>query len=222
MSAFSPLAGMRVLDLSRVLAGPWATQFLADLGAEIIKVERPGSGDDTRGWGPPFASSDGGGQGLSAYFLSANRGKQSVTIDLAKPAGQQLVRDLAVASDVIVENFKVGGLAALGLGPDELRSLNPRLIVCSITGFGQHGPYSSRPGYDLLVQAMGGLMSITGESDGPPIKVGVALADIMTGMYAASAILAALIERQISGKGHHIDLGACPSNRILLDAKQGT
>lgn len=200
----APLHGIRVLDLSRVLAGPWATQLLGDMGAEIIKVEKPDGGDDTRTWGPPFVGDS--DQGLSAYFLSANRGKKSVTIDFSKPEGQQIVRDLAQKSDVLVENFKVDGLAKLGLDYATLSKLNPKLVYCSITGFGQSGPHKDRAGYDLIVQAMGGLMSVTGAADAEPTKAGVALTDIMTGIYASSAILAALYERKTSGQGQHIDL----------------
>ena len=196
-----PLDGLRVLDLSRVLAGPWATQLLADLGADVTKVERPDGGDDTRAWGPPFAA-----DGTSAYFLSANRGKRSVTLDLADPAGQRAVRELAAAADVLVENFKVDGLARYGLDYPTLSAENPRLIYCSITGFGQTGPDRHRPGYDFMIQGMGGLMSLTGEPDGEPQKVGVAITDLMTGMYAVSAILAATLERERSGLGQHIDL----------------
>jgi crotonobetainyl-CoA:carnitine CoA-transferase CaiB-like acyl-CoA transferase len=205
------LSHIRVLDLSRVLAGPWATQNLADLGAEVIKVERPGAGDDTRGWGPPFVrAGEAGGRGDSAYFLSANRGKESVTIDMATPQGQALVRALAQRSDIVVENYKVGTLAKYGLDYASLRELNPRLIYCSVTGFGQSGPYAPRPGYDFVFQGMGGLMSITGVPDGEPgagpMKVGVAVADLMTGMYATTAILAALEHRHSSGEGQYIDI----------------
>jgi crotonobetainyl-CoA:carnitine CoA-transferase CaiB-like acyl-CoA transferase len=203
-----PLNGVRVLDLSRVLAGPWAGQVLADLGAEVTKIERPGTGDDTRAWGPPFlAPEDGNGRGESAYYLSANRGKKSVTIDFNTPTGQMLVQRLAAQSDILLENFKVGGLAKLGLGPEDLRKINPRLIYCSITGFGQTGPYRHQPGYDFLMQGMGGLMSITGAPDGEPLKTGVAVTDLFTGMYTATAALAALAERERSGLGQHIDIG---------------
>jgi crotonobetainyl-CoA:carnitine CoA-transferase CaiB-like acyl-CoA transferase len=202
-----PLKGIRVLDLSRVLAGPWAGQMLADLGAEVLKVERPGIGDDTRSWGPPFlAGGDDGKRGESAYYLSANRGKKSITIDFSKPEGQALVRRLAAQSDVLLENFKVGGLSKLGLGPEAMAELNPKLIYCSITGFGQTGPYAMRAGYDFLMQGMGGLMSLTGEPDGEPMKVGVAVTDLFTGMYASTAILAALYERDRSQAGQHIDI----------------
>ena len=210
-----PLRSVRVLDLTRVLAGPWATQLLADLGAEVIKVERPGSGDDTRGWGPPFVDGDGKPGGVSAYFLCTNRGKRSIAVDMETAAGRALVADLAAECDVMVENFKVGSLAKLGLDYASLARRNPRLIYCSITGFGQTGPHKDRTGYDLLVQAMGGLMSVTGEADGPPTKVGVATADLFTGLYASNAILAALMERQESGLGQHIDLA-------LLDVQIAT
>jgi crotonobetainyl-CoA:carnitine CoA-transferase CaiB-like acyl-CoA transferase len=200
------LSHVRVLDLSRVLAGPWATQVLADLGAEVIKVERPGSGDETRGWGPPWLGAGGAAARESAYFASANRGKRSVTIDLSRAEGQALVRRLAARADVLFENHKVGALARRGLGWEDLAALNPRLVYCSISGFGQGGPYRDRPGYDFLVQAMGGLMSVTGEPDGAPTKVGVAMTDILTGMYAATAALAALAERERSGRGQHVDL----------------
>ncbi|WP_298236402.1 CaiB/BaiF CoA-transferase family protein [uncultured Azohydromonas sp.] len=205
------LAGLRVLDLSRVLAGPWSGQLLADLGADVVKVERPGAGDDTRAWGPPWLPDESGATtSESAYFLSANRNKRSVTVDLGQPEGQRLVARLAAQADVLIENFKVGGLAQYGLDYETLKAANPRLIYCSITGFGQTGPYSSRPGYDFLMQGMGGLMSITGRPDGTegggPLKVGVALTDVLTGLYATVAILAALARRERSGQGQHIDL----------------
>lgn len=202
-----PLAPYRVLDLSRVLAAPWVGQTMADLGAEVIKVERPGSGDETRGWGPPFlAGRDGGETCESAYFLSANRGKKSVAVDLGTSEGQEIVRALAAKSDVLLENFKVGGLAKYGLDYDSLRAVNPGLVYCSITGFGQDGPYAGRAGYDFLIQGMSGLMSVTGEADGMPMKVGVAVSDLFTGLYAAVAILAALNHRERSGAGQHIDM----------------
>ena len=216
-----PLKGIRVLDLSRILAGPWATQLLADFGAEVIKVERPGSGDDTRQWGPPYLA-DAAGEPSSdaAYFLAANRGKRSVAIDLAQPQGQQLARDLAAASDVLIENFKVGGAAKLGLGQAELCRLNPRLIYCSVSAFGQDGPLAAEPGYDAMIQAMGGLMSLTGVADGlpgaGPQRVGVAVADLMTGMYAVNAITAALYEREHSGLGQFIDLALLDAQVALL------
>jgi crotonobetainyl-CoA:carnitine CoA-transferase CaiB-like acyl-CoA transferase len=210
-----PLHGTRVLDLSRVLAGPWAGQTLADLGAEVIKVERPGVGDDTRAWGPPFLPSGSAARGESAYYLSANRGKKSVTIDFSRPEGQELVKRLAAGSDILLENFKVGDLAKRGLGYEQLRQVNPRLIYCSITGFGQTGPYRTRAGYDFLMQGMGGLMSVTGEPDGEPMKVGVAVTDLFTGMYAATSVLAALAERTRSDMGQHIDIA-------LLDVQIAT
>ena len=206
-----PLDGIRVLDLSRVLAGPWASQTLADLGAEVIKVERPGTGDDTRSWGPPYAT-DARGKSTSdsAYFLSTNRGKKSVAIDITDPHGQNAIRELARKSDILIENFKVGGLAKYALDYGTLAPINPRLVYCSITGFGQTGPYRDRAGYDFMVQGLGGLMSITGAPDstpgGGPIKVGVAVADIFTGLYAAIGILAALRHREQTGRGDHIDM----------------
>ncbi|OEO24881.1 CoA-transferase [Pseudomonas sp. J237] len=220
------LSHLRVLDLSRVLAGPWAGQILADLGAEVIKVERPSVGDDTRHWGPPFLrDAQGENTRESAYFLSANRNKQSVTIDFTQAAGQKLVRELAAKSDILIENFKVGGLAAYGLDYESLRALNPRLIYCSITGFGQTGPYAKRAGYDFMIQGLGGLMSLTGRAEGEegagPVKVGVALTDIMTGLYSSSAILAALAHRDQSGEGQYIDMAlldvqvACLANQAM-------
>jgi crotonobetainyl-CoA:carnitine CoA-transferase CaiB-like acyl-CoA transferase len=201
------LSGIRVLDLTRVLAGPWSTQILADLGAEVIKIERPETGDETRAAGPPFLKDrDGNNTRDSAYYLSANRGKKSVAINIASKQGQDLIRRLAMASDVFIENYIVGKLAEYGLSYDDLKKVNPRLVYCSITGFGQTGPYRERPGYDFVFQAMGGMMSITGEKDGMPQKVGVAFSDLMTGMYATIAILAALTHREKSGHGQHIDL----------------
>ncbi|WP_144630174.1 CaiB/BaiF CoA transferase family protein [Bordetella genomosp. 13] len=207
----APLTGIRVLDLTRVLAGPWCTQNLADLGAEVTKIERPGAGDDTREWGPPYLKDEHGNNTTeAAYYLSANRNKLSVALDIATPRGAELVRELAAQSDVLVENFKVGGLRKYGLDYDSLSKINPRLIYCSITGFGQTGPYASRPGYDFMIQGMGGLMSITGERDdlpgGGPQKAGVAVADLMTGMYSTVGILAALHERARSGLGQHLDM----------------
>ncbi|TSJ64808.1 CoA transferase [Starkeya sp. 3C] len=201
------LAGIRVLDLSRVLAGPWATQMLGDLGADIIKIEKPGAGDDTRGWGPPWLA-DGEGRETreSAYFLAANRNKRSVTIDMAKPEGQALIRRLAQTSDVLVENFKVGGLKRYGLDHDSLAALNPRLVYCSITGFGQDGPEAGRAGYDFMIQGMSGLMSVTGSPESEPQKIGVALVDVLTGLHAAIAVLAALQQRQRTGRGQYVDL----------------
>ncbi len=205
-----PLSKLRVLDLSRVLAGPWATQVLADQGAEVIKVERPGEGDGTRAWGPPWVRTPGGEPLDAAYFHAANRGKRSVTIDLGRPEGRALVRRLAAHSDVLVENFRVGTMARWGLGYDDLREPCPGLVYCSISGFGQDGPCAHQPAYDAMIQAVGGLMSITGQPDGAsgagPAKVGVAIADLMTGMYAVSAILAALHHRDRTGEGQHVDL----------------
>jgi crotonobetainyl-CoA:carnitine CoA-transferase CaiB-like acyl-CoA transferase len=205
------LSHVRVLDLSRVLAGPWASQVLADLGADVIKIEHPRGGDETRGWGPPFArNADGSDSDVSAYFLCTNRNKKSVTIDLSQADGQSLVRRLAEQSDVLIENFRVGGLAKYGLDYPSLAAANPRLVYCSITGFGQSGPYAGRAGYDFLVQGLGGLMSITGlpdaEPGGGPMKVGVALTDILSGLYASNAILAALAHRDRAGIGQHIDV----------------
>ena len=205
------LDGLKVLDLSRVLAGPWASQVLGDLGADIIKVERPDGGDETRPWGPPWLK-DGEGRDTSeaAYYLSANRNKRSVTIDMSRPEGQKLVRALAAKSDVLIENFKVGGLRKYGLDYENLKAINPRLIYCSITGFGQTGPYAARAGYDFLIQGMGGLMSITGAKDGTPgagpQKVGVALTDILTGLYSVIGVLAALDHRHRTGEGQNIDM----------------
>lgn len=220
------LSHLRVLDLSRVLAGPWSGQILADLGADVIKVERPGSGDDTRAWGPPFLK-DAQGENTSeaAYYLSANRNKRSVTIDFTQPEGQRLVRELAARSDIVIENFKVGGLAAYGLDYQSLKAVNPKLIYCSITGFGQTGPYAKRAGYDFMIQGLGGLMSLTGRPDGEegagPVKVGVALTDILTGLYSTVAILAALAHRDQAGVGQHIDMAlldvqvACLANQAM-------
>jgi len=205
------LGHIRVLDLSRVLAGPWCSQNLADLGADVIKIERPGSGDDTRAWGPPYAKdADGNDTSEAAYYLSANRGKRSVTIDIASAEGQQLIRELAREADVVLENYKVGQLKRYGLDYDSLKQVKPDLVYCSVTGFGQDGPYAHRAGYDFLIQGMGGLMSVTGERDdlpgGGPQKAGVALTDLMTGMYATIAILAALTHRDRSGEGQYIDM----------------
>ncbi|MCK1742072.1 CoA transferase [Bradyrhizobium sp. 139] len=214
------LTGLRMLDLSRVLAGPWAGQIFVDLGAEVIKVERPVTGDDTRGWGPPYLADESGRPtSESAYFLSCNRGKKSITIDLGDRAGQDLVRKLAMKCDFLLENYKVGGLAKYGLGYEHLTKLNPGLIYCSVTGFGQTGPYKDRAGYDFMIQAMGGLMSVTGLPDGTPgagpVKVGVAITDLFTGMYAAVAMLAALEHRRRTGMGQHIDMA-------LLDVQVAT
>lgn len=220
MSDSRPLEGIRVLDLSRVLAGPWASQALADLGASVVKIERPGAGDDTRTWGPPYFETVEGN--LSAYFIAANRGKRSVAVDIANEEGAALVREMAENADIVIENFKFGDAARRGLDYETLSASNPRLIYCSITGFGQTGPYRHRPGYDFLIQGMGGLMSVTGEPDekgGEPEKVGVALADILTGLYATIAILGAIEERHRSGKGQYIDMAlldvltACLANQ---------
>ncbi len=206
MSSMS-LEGLRVLDLSRILAGPSAAQLLGDLGADVVKVEKPGEGDDTRKWGPPFVEdAQGKPTSESAYYLCANRNKRSIEIDIASPEGQALVLKLVEKADVLIENYKVGGLKAYGLSYEQLKDRFPRLVYCSITGFGQTGPYAPRAGYDFLIQGMGGIMSITGEPDGEPMKVGVGIADVMTGMYAATGILAALRHRDKTGKGQHIDL----------------
>lgn len=226
--ATGALDGIRVLDLSRVLAGPWSTQILGDLGAEVIKVEPPTGGDDTRAWGPPFlpsfGASGGNPQGESAYYLCANRNKRSIAIDFSKPEGASLVRRLAEKADIVVENFKVGGLVKYGLDHASLRALNPRLVYCSITGFGQTGPYAERPGYDFVAQAMGGLMSVTGQADGTPggepVKVGVAICDLVTGLYATTAVLAALRHAERTGKGQHIDVALLDSQVAML-ANQG-
>ena len=207
MTAPAPLAGIRVLDLSRVLAGPWCGQLLADYGADVIKVERPGSGDDTRGWGPPYWGDP--AQGMAAYYLSTNRGKRSIAIDIASTEGAALVRRLAQDADVLLENYKVGQLAKYGLDYASLSALNPRLVYCSVTGYGQDGPYAQAAGYDFAIQATGGLMSVTGEKEGTPgsepQKVGVAVSDLFTGVYASGAVMAALIERGRTGRGRHID-----------------
>ncbi|TRO13333.1 CoA transferase [Ectopseudomonas mendocina] len=220
------LSHIRVLDLSRVLAGPWCGQILGDLGAEVIKVERPGTGDDTRHWGPPYIKdAEGNDSREAAYFQSANRNKQSLTLDFTQPEGQRLVRELVAQCDVVLENFKVGGLAAYGLDYESLAAINPRLIYCSITGFGQTGPYAKRAGYDFMIQGLGGLMSLTGRPEGEegagPVKVGVALTDILTGLYATVGVLAALNQREQSGVGQHIDVAlldvqvACLANQAM-------
>lgn len=220
------LSHIRVLDLSRVLAGPWAGQILADLGAEVIKVERPGTGDDTRHWGPPYIKdAEGNDSREAAYFQCANRNKQSLTLDFTQAEGQRLVRELAAQCDVLLENFKVGGLAAYGLDYETLKAVNPRLIYCSITGFGQNGPYAKRAGYDFMIQGLGGLMSLTGKPDGEegagPMKVGVALTDILTGLYATVGVLAALNAREQTGQGQYIDVAlldvqvACLANQAM-------
>jgi crotonobetainyl-CoA:carnitine CoA-transferase CaiB-like acyl-CoA transferase len=211
-----PLAGLRVLDLTRVLAGPWATQMLADFGAEVIKIEKPGDGDETRGWGPPFLTNADGTHGDAAYFQSANRGKQSVCIDMSKPEGQGLLRQLAAKSDIVIENFKVGGLKKYGLDYESLKAVNPRLIYCSITGFGQSGPFAHRAGYDFMIQGMAGVMSITGEPDGSPMKMGVAFSDIFAGLHAVIGIQAALYHRERTGEGQHIDISLLDSQVAVL------
>jgi crotonobetainyl-CoA:carnitine CoA-transferase CaiB-like acyl-CoA transferase len=220
-----PLQGIRVLDLSRILAGPWCTQLLADLGAEVIKIEKPGAGDDTRHWGPPWLRDSAGRETReSAYYLSTNRGKQSVTLDISRPEGRAVVEKLAAQSDVFIENFKTGDLARKGLGYAQIRALNPRIIYCSITGFGQTGPRAQQAGYDYLVQGMGGLMSITGVPDGEPgagpLRVGVAVGDLSTGLYATVGILAALNHRNTSGAGQYIDL-ALLDTVVSMMANQG-
>ncbi len=220
------LSHIRVLDLSRILAGPWAGQILADLGADVIKVERPGAGDDTRHWGPPYLKNrDGDDTDVASYFLCANRNKRSITVDMTRPEGQALLRQLAAECDVVLENFKKDGLVRYGLDYASLAEVNPELVYCSITGFGQDGPYAARAGYDFLIQGLGGLMSLTGHPDGEPgagpMKVGVALTDILTGLYAANAVQAALAWRDRSGKGQHIDLAlldvqvACLANQAM-------
>ncbi|MBT8132166.1 MAG: CoA transferase, partial [Gammaproteobacteria bacterium] len=213
----APLSDIRVIDMSRVLAGPWAGQILADLGAEVIKIERPQTGDDTRHWGPPYLRDrQNNDTETAAYFMSANRGKQSVTVDISVAGGQAIIRDLAKTSDVLIENFKVDGLKKLGLDFASINKINPRLVYCSITGFGQTGPLRHQPGYDLLIQGMGGMMSITGEADGLPQRAGVAVADLSAGLYATTAIQAALLERHRSGLGQHIDLSLLDVQASLL------
>ncbi|HEY7302002.1 MAG TPA: CaiB/BaiF CoA-transferase family protein [Xanthobacteraceae bacterium] len=209
-----PLTGLRVLELARILAGPWAGQILADLGADVIKVERKGAGDDTRGWGPPFVAAADGGHLGSAYYHSTNRGKRSIALDFDSPEGQRIVRKLAARSDVLIENFKVGGLKKFGLDYASLSAQFPRLIYCSVTGFGQSGPYAARAGYDLMAQGMGGFMSVTGAPDGEPMRAGVPIADVFTGVYSAVGILAALFERERTGRGTLIDLA-------LIDSQVG-
>ncbi|MBS1255716.1 MAG: Acetyl-CoA:oxalate CoA-transferase [Deltaproteobacteria bacterium] len=217
MNNSGPLHGLRILDLSRILAGPTCTQMLGDLGADVIKVERPGAGDDTRKWGPPYLKgTDRNDTTESAYYLSANRNKRSLTVNISLPEGQNLIRKLAAKSDVLVENYKVGGMKKYGLDYENLKSDFPDLIYCSITGFGQTGPKSHRPGYDFMIQAMGGIMSVTGEPDGSPMKVGVGIADVMCGMYAAISILAAIRHREQGGKGQHIDLALLDSQAAWL------
>lgn len=216
----SALAGVRVLDLSRVLAGPWATQTLGDLGAEVLKIEKPGIGDDTRSWGPPFLTDETGAQSDAAYYTCANRNKSSLTLDFTTPEGSEILRALIPHHDVLVENFKTGGLAKYGLDYDSVAKINPKLVYCSITGFGQTGPYAPRAGYDYLVQAAGGLMSVTGQADGTPgaepLKVGVAVADLFTGLYATIAILAALRHAETTGQGQHIDMALLDCQTAVL------
>src|SRR6202047_2748987 len=211
-----PLAGLRVVELARILAGPWAGQLLADLGADVIKVERAGSGDDTRAWGPPFVEAADGRHLSAAYFHCTNRGKRSIEADFTTPEGQRIVKKLVARSDVLIENFKVGGLKKFGLDYESLKALNPRLIYCSVTGFGQTGPYATRAGYDFLIQGMSGIMSITGEPEGSPQKAGVAISDLFTGLYGVIAIEAALITRERTGKGQHIDLALFDSMSTML------
>ena len=209
-----PLAGLRVVELARILAGPWAGQLLADLGADVIKVERAGAGDDTRAWGPPFIKSQSGGELGAAYFHSTNRGKRSIEVDFDSDKGRRVVEKLAQRADVLIENFKVGGLKKYGLDYESLAKHNPRLIYCSVTGFGQDGPYAARAGYDFMIQGMGGIMDLTGEADGEPQKPGIAYADIFTGLYSVIAIQAALADREKTGRGAHIDMA-------LLDTQVG-
>jgi crotonobetainyl-CoA:carnitine CoA-transferase CaiB-like acyl-CoA transferase len=209
-----PLAHLRVLELARILAGPWAGQILADLGADVIKVERQGAGDDTRAWGPPFVAAADGGHLGAAYFHCTNRGKRSIELDFESEEGRRIVRKLAARSDILIENFKVGGLAKFGLDYASLAAINPRLIYCSVTGFGQTGPYAPRAGYDLMAQGMGGFMSLTGAPDGEPTRAGVPIADIFTGVYSVVGILAALAEREKTGRGCHVDTA-------LLDTQVG-
>lgn len=225
-SPAAALDGIKVLDLSRVLAGPWCTQILADLGADVVKIERPGVGDDTRSWGPPFLKdAEGRDTTQSTYFTACNRNKRSMTVDMASAEGQQILRRMAAEADVVVENFKTGGLAQYGLDYASLRALNPRLVYCSVTGFGHDGPYAERAGYDLMIQAMSGMMSITGRPDaepgGGPLRVGVALIDLFTGCYASTAILAALRAREASGEGQHIDMALLDVSMAIL-ANQAT
>ncbi len=216
-----PLDGLRVFDLTRVLAGPTCTQILGDLGADVIKIERPGTGDDTRKWGPPFVKdADGNDTSESGYFLAANRNKRSLTLDFTSEEGQKIARDLVAKSDVLVENFKLGTLEKYGLGYEQVKEINPKLVYCSITGFGHTGPDAHKPGYDFLVQGMGGIMSITGEADGEPLRVGVPLSDLMTGMWAAVSICAALRHREVTGHGQYIDISLLDSTVATL-ANQG-
>ena len=211
-----PLAGLRVVELARILAGPWAGQILADLGADVIKVERKGAGDDTRGWGPPFVPAVDGGNLGAAYFHGTNRGKRSIELDFESDDGRRIVRKLAARSDVLLENFKVGGLAKFGLDYESLAPLNPRLVYCSVTGFGQTGPYASRAGYDLMAQGMGGIMDLTGDADNEPMRVGVPVSDLFTGVYAALGVLAALVRREKTGRGGYVDTALVDSTVAVL------
>ena len=210
-----PLAGVRVVELARILAGPWAGQILADLGADVIKVERAGAGDDTRAWGPPFVEAADGGHLSAAYFHCTNRGKRSIELDFTSAEGQRIVKKLAARSDVLIENFKVGGLTKFGLDYNSLNAINPRLIYCTVTGFGQTGPAAARAGYDLMAQGIGGIMGMTGMPDGPPLRVGVPIADIFSGVYSAVGILAALTRRETTGAGGYVDCA-------LVDSTVGT
>jgi crotonobetainyl-CoA:carnitine CoA-transferase CaiB-like acyl-CoA transferase len=210
------LQGLRVLDLTRILAGPWASQMLSDFGADVIKIEKPGDGDDTRGWGPPFVTNPDGQLGDAAYFQAANRGKKSVCVDMTKSAGQALLQRMAAQSDVVIENFKVGGLQKYGLDYDSLKVINPRLIYCSITGFGQTGPYANRAGYDFMIQGMAGVMSVTGAPDGEPMKAGVAFSDLFAGLHAVIGIQAALLHREKTGVGQHVDISLLDSQVSVL------
>jgi crotonobetainyl-CoA:carnitine CoA-transferase CaiB-like acyl-CoA transferase len=215
-NAHKPLTGVKVLELARILAGPWAGQTLADLGADVVKVERPGAGDDTRGWGPPYVEAADGGHLSAGYFHSCNRGKRSVAVDFETPEGQAIVHRLAAQADVLIENFKVGGLKKYGLDYESLKQVNPRLVYCSITGFGQTGPYAPRAGYDFIIQAMGGIMDLTGEAEGEPQKPGVAFADIFTGIYSVIGILGALRQRDATGVGAHLDMALLDTQTSVL------
>ena len=216
MLSQKPLAGLRVLELARILAGPWIGQTLADLGADVVKVERPGTGDDTRTWGPPFVAAQDGGDLSAAYFHACNRGKRSIAVDFEKPDGQEIIKRLAKHADVLIENFKVGGLKKYGLDYESLKAINPKLIYCSVTGFGQNGPYAERAGYDFMIQAMGGIMDLTGAPDGEPQKIGVAFADIFTGVYGVIGIQAALRQRDLTGEGAHIDMALLDTQVSVL------
>ena len=216
MSPPKPLSGIRVLELARILAGPWIGQTLADLGADVVKVERPGAGDDTRTWGPPFVEAADGGDLSAAYFHACNRGKRSIAVDFETPEGQAIIRKLASHADVLIENFKVGGLKKYGLDYESLKAINPRLVYCSVTGFGQNGPYAERAGYDFMIQAMGGIMDLTGVPDGEPQKIGVAFADIFTGVYGVIGIQAALRQRDLTGEGAHVDMALLDTQVSVL------